>query len=164
MDVVEVKAIEVEPNHCPLEAKLHLKLSFVALQLMKDAQWHVKVGENACNSQKKLTNYLLLAHPHSQYIVDFTNKRQEVPVGASEVIAEYGTEQLHTFTFDTPEINVSAISPVLLNNAGLLVLTLTTGEKQQEIFQLSMLVRIERVKNAQTGETTFTRTILSPLE
>lgn len=64
----------------------------------------------------------------------------------------------NTFSLSVNEINVEGMSDAFLNNMGLLVCTL--HDDKTEIFQLSMVVQIQ--KGEKKGE--FIRNILNPLQ
>jgi hypothetical protein len=77
-------------------------------------------------------------------------------VGKSEPKG-YEANVPHTFAYHVDKLNLEGVSSVLLNNMGLILVTLRDGDN--EIFQLSMVVQVTKGENK-----TFYRNVLNPLE
>ena len=111
---VQVEAISIEPNNCPLEEQLDLAMQFTCEKPVADASWRVR------------------------FIADQTGKRKIVELGATAT-ESYGAGP-QRMQFSVPKVSVEHLSRHLLTNVGLLLATLYSGE--EEVLQVSMVTQV----------------------
>ncbi len=135
---VTLTHVEIEPNNCPLEERLHLQLDFHTEQDIPHARWVF------------------------QFIADCAHKRQIVLLGETPV-QNYMTGVAQSIAFDIDAIDVSNLQQHVLANVGLLQATLHSGagDDEAEITQVSMLTQVTPLSEAEGGG--LMRSVFNPL-
>ncbi|KAF4728343.1 hypothetical protein FOZ63_032516 [Perkinsus olseni] len=119
--VIDVKNVDIEPNDCPLEQDLKVRLTIEASREIPDAQWSV--------------NYLVDT-VHARKIIHLGGlPKGRVPAGESVV------------EFFTPSINVEGIPSEVLTNVGLLTMTLEAEKEgnKEHIVDINMVTQVSLI-------------------
>ncbi|KAJ8600331.1 hypothetical protein CTAYLR_000651 [Chrysophaeum taylorii] len=110
---IEVLKVSVEPNECPLEAALRLRVEFEALRPVR-GYWGIS------------------------FLVDTIDKRHVVELGRTQTEDFRGRS---SFEFHVEKIDVDGIEPSDLANCGLLIASLEE-EKGGALAKVNMVVEV----------------------
>mmetsp|Transcript_31807 Transcript_31807/g.38464 ORF Transcript_31807/g.38464 Transcript_31807/m.38464 type:complete len:133 (-) Transcript_31807:591-989(-) len=111
---IEVKALDVSPNNCPLGEAISLQMTFTTSEDLAGAHWEIK------------------------YMVDMAAKRQIVELGKTELTNYAAGENSVTYTGGA--MDFSGVKKSLLKNVGLLLACLM--HEGEEVIQVSMVTQV----------------------
>eukprot|EP00002_Diphylleia_rotans_P004170 TRINITY_DN12_c0_g4_i1.p1 TRINITY_DN12_c0_g4~~TRINITY_DN12_c0_g4_i1.p1 ORF type:complete len:133 (+),score=39.98 TRINITY_DN12_c0_g4_i1:55-453(+) len=117
-DPITVKAIDISPNHCPLEKELNLTIDFETAKDIAQAKWELK------------------------YVVDYSGKQYVIELGKSNP-GSY-KKGSHKFSFSVAAIDVSTVKKSVLSNVGILSATLYDGA--EEIIAINMVSDVTKTR------------------
>ncbi|KAK3275038.1 hypothetical protein CYMTET_16814 [Cymbomonas tetramitiformis] len=115
MPNIELKALDVTPNNCPLTDPLSIEMTFTTDEALVGAHWSIK------------------------YMADMASKRQIVEVADSPV-ADYVAGE-NTLSYKHEGMDFTGVKKSLLKNVGLLLLCLMAADGT-EIIQVSMVTQV----------------------
>lgn len=115
-DWIEVRAVHVSPNKCPVGDPLRLEVEFDALRPIDDGRWKVS------------------------FLVDTVDARHIVHLGETKPRDYVGRDCF--FDFQVDEIEVADVEPSTLANCGLLVASLHVQD--EEVVKIQMVVEVTR--------------------
>ncbi|CEO96253.1 Uncharacterized protein PBTT_07634 [Plasmodiophora brassicae] len=131
---IDVASVDIEPNQCPLESPLSVGIRFRSKVAIGNPSW-------TC-----------------QYLVDIAHKRHVIELGTFRVPHPYQVGD-NSFEFHVDKVDVSIIKKKhLLNNVGLLTLSLMDGADVVVSIKI-----VTQVAYAADGET-LQRTMFNPLQ
>ena len=179
-DLVEVTAIKVEPNDCPLEANLSVVITFTVKKPIPKAFWKMTFVFDFAY-QKHVVGFLFpfLLYPQRFSFYQFL---KSIHYGISELkqsdVKSYTAgEHTETFTVDKIDlsfvflshfhhcitvlfISLSGVKHTTALNMGLLSLSFFTADNTEPLLDVNMATEISKKKG--TGQ--LMRSIMNPLE
>ena len=139
---IDIKALEITPNECPLTDALSIKGNFSSDQSF-DGKWKIV------------------------YIADSANNKHVINLGDTPCYKITKDTATNLIEFNVDSIDVSAINDAALFNVGILKLTLyecDTANNNKEIREVMDVNVVTQITQDSKDESKFIRTFFNPLE